>query len=221
MEDIMIKFDDAFVNFKKFRVEPICMEIPKGYIVGIRGRNGAGKTTLLKMILGSYKTMRGRITIDGLDVIKERENVLSKVGLIMEEREFFEEEDAMKNEEYFSVFYENWNREKYKEMLHKMGLSTGQKIRNFSKGERVMYQLAFIAAYQPEVILLDEPTAGLDSVFRQDFLRFLQDFVADYEATILMSTHMEEDLNRIADYIIEVDNGKYNITAMDDFTHGD
>lgn len=204
----MIKFDDAFVSFKNFAIKPVSFEIPKGYIIGVRGKNGAGKTTLLKMILGTYGEMRGKITVDGLDVIKEREKMLSKVGLITEEREFFEEEDAIKNEEYFSVFYENWDKEKYRNMLHKMGLSAGQKIGTFSRGERVMYQLAFMAAYQPEVILLDEPTAGLDSVFRQDFLRILQDFVADYEATILISTHIEEDLDGIADYVIEVDNGK-------------
>ena len=209
VEDVIIKFDDAFVSFKNFAMKPVNLEIPKGYIIGIQGKNGAGKTTLLKMMLGVYERMRGKITIDGLDVVKERENMLSKVGLIMEEREFFEEEDAVKNEEYFSVFYENWDKEKYRKMLKKMGLSAGQKLGRFSKGERVMYQLAFMAAYQPEVILLDEPTAGLDTVFRQDFLRILQDFVADYEATILMSTHIEEDLNGVADYIIEVDNGNY------------
>lgn len=215
MEDIIIKFDDAFVSFKNFAMKPVNLEIPRGYIIGIQGKNGAGKTTLLKMILGAYKEMKGKITIDGLDVVKERGTMLSRIGLIMEEREFFEEEDAVKNEEYFSVFYENWNKERYRKMLHKMGLSFGQKIGTFSKGERVMYQLAFMAAYQPMVILLDEPTAGLDSVFRQDFLRILQDFVADYETTILMSTHIEEDLNRIADYIIKVDNGRYNmVTSM-------
>ena len=207
VEDVIVKFEGAFVSFKNFAMKPVNLEIPKGYIIGIQGKNGAGKTTLLKMMLGAYGGMRGKITIDGLDVVKERENMLPKVGLIMEEREFFEEEDAIKNEEYFSVFYGNWDKERYRKMLKKMGLSFGQKLGAFSKGERVMYQLAFMAAYQPEVILLDEPTAGLDAVFRQDFLRILQDFVAEYEATILMSTHIEEDLNGIADYIIEVDNG--------------
>lgn len=211
MEDIIIKSDNAFVAFKNFEMKPVNLEIPKGYIVGIQGKNGAGKTTLLKMILGTYRKMCGKITVDGLDVIKEHDNMLSKVGLIMEDREFFEEEDAVKNEEYFSVFYENWDGEQYRKMMRKMGLSLGQKIRTFSKGERVMYQLAFMSAYQPEVILLDEPTAGLDCVFRQDFLRILQDVVADYEATILLSTHIDEDLNGIADYIIEVGNGACNM----------
>lgn len=221
MENIIIKFDNAFISFKNFTMKPVNLEIPRGFIIGIQGKNGAGKTTLLKMILGAYKEMRGKITIDGLDVVKERENMLSRVGLIMEEREFFEEEDAVKNEAYFSVFYENWNKERYRKMLKKMGLSFGQKIGTFSKGERVMYQLAFMAAYQPEVILLDEPTAGLDSVFRQDFLRILQDFVADYETTILMSTHIEVDLKGIADYIIEVDDGRYNMVTMDGLMHGE
>lgn len=209
MEDIIIKVDNAFINFRNFAMKPVNLEIPKGYIIGVRGKNGSGKTTLFKMILGSYQKMQGKIMIDGINILKQREKMLQKVGIIMEEREFFEEEDAIKNEEYFSSFYWNWNRERYRKMLRNMGLSFGKKIGTFSKGERVMYQLAFMAAYQPKVILLDEPTAGLDSVFRQDFLRVLQDFVADYETTVLLSTHIEEDLEGIADYIIEVDNGRY------------
>ena len=70
MEDVIIKFDDAFVSFKNFAMKPVNLEIPKGYIIGIQGKNGAGKTTLLKMILGAYEEMRGKITIDGLDVVK-------------------------------------------------------------------------------------------------------------------------------------------------------
>lgn len=208
MEDVMIKMNNATVAFKGFCLEPINLEIPKGYIIGVQGENGAGKSTLLKMILGTYKNMKGSISVDGFDVINDREQVLSRVGVVEEQRAFFEEEDARKNEEYYSAFYDNWDKEMYRNMLKRMGISCGKKIGSLSKGERVKFQLAFAAAYCPKVLILDEPTAGLDPVFREDFLRILQEFVAEFETTVIMSTHIKEDLSKIADYMIEIHDGE-------------
>ena len=92
-------------------------------------------------------------------------------------------------------------------MLQKQGLSSVKSIGALSRGERIKYQLAFSAAYRPWLMVLDEPTAGLDPVFREDFLKTLQDFVADYETTVLLATHLAEDLERVADYIIDVSDG--------------
>ena len=84
-----------------------------------------------------------------------------------------------------------------------------------SKGERIEYQLAFSAAYRPSLLILDEPTAGLDPVFRDDFLKILQDFVADYETTVLLATHLDEDLDKVADYIIDVADGVCTMREAD------
>ena len=92
-------------------------------------------------------------------------------------------------------------------MLKRLNVPLTTRLEKLSKGERVKFQLAFSTAYKPEVLLLDEPTAGLDPVFRDDFLKTLQELVADYETTILLATHLDEDLNKIADYIIDIENG--------------
>lgn len=208
MDNIIIQIKEASVNFKSFALGPLNLSIPKGYIIGIRGVNGAGKSTFLKMILGNFPKMKGEITFNGMDVIKERIKILEETGIVSEEKIFFENEDAIKNEEYFSPFYNNWDKGIYRTMLKKMDISLSQNIGNLSKGERAKYQLAFSAAYKPGLLVLDEPAAGLDPVFRKDFFKLLQEFVAEYQSTILISDNIEENLNQIADFIIAIENGK-------------
>lgn len=191
MEDIIIKIKEASVCFKDFVLEPLSLNIPRGYITCIKGANGAGKSTFLKMILGNFPKMKGQITVNGMDVIKERIQILEKTGVVLDEKIFFENEDAIKNEEYFSPFYKNWDKEIYRSMLKKMNVSPSKNIGNLSKGERAKYQLAFSAAYKPELLVLDEPAAGLDPVFRKDFFKLLQEFVSEYQATILVSDNIE------------------------------
>ena len=211
MEDVMIRMENAAVSFKNFSMSPVNMELPKGYIIGIQGPNGAGKSTLLKMIMGNFKKMQGTIEIDGMDVRKDRRALLEKTGVISVERVFFEDENALKNEAYFGVYYPDWNGEEYRRMLKKLGIPTSRTIHALSAGERIKFQLAFSAAYRPRLLVLDEPTAGLDPVFRDDFLKILQDFVADYETTVLLATHLDEDLDKVADYIIDVTDGTYTL----------
>ena len=150
------------------------------------------------------------------------ENVLGKMDLIeiygflqevMDKEEnngfaFVKDNNGML---YYSDFYNVWDGEIYRDMLNRFNVPTATALRKLSKGERVKFQLAFSAAYKPKVLLLDEPTAGLDPVFRDDFLKTLQELVALYETTILLATHLDEDLNKIADYIIDIENGHCKI----------
>ena len=214
MEESIIRIENAAVQFDKFSIKPAKLEIPKGYVIGIQGDNGAGKTTFLRMLTGSYKKMQGKVYIDNLDVIKHRSEVMKILGMVSGERSFFMEEDARENEKLYSLFYPTWDSEEYHHMLEKLNLPVTKRLGTFSTGEKIKYQLAFAAAYRPKLLLLDEPTANLDSVFRDDFIRILQEFVADYETTILMSTHLQEDLLKIADYIIEMEQGRYEMREV-------
>lgn len=207
MEDIVLNVKNAEVSFNKFKLGPVNIQIPRGFVIGVQGENGAGKSTFLKMLMGKYKNMGGSVLLNGKDVKGCKEYTFNKVGYISDNRRFFEEEEALENESYYADFYDNWDSDRYKEMLKRLNIPMGVKVGSLSKGERVKFQLAFAAAYKPEVLLLDEPTAGLDPVFRDDFLKILQTFVADYETTILLATHLDEDLNKIADYVIDIDNG--------------
>ena len=121
------------------------------------------------------------------------------------------EEDAYENERLYAPFYKNWNSDEYRKMLKNLNINSGRSLGNLSTGEMLKYQLAFAAAYRPQVLLLDEPTANLDPVFRDDFLKILQEFIAEYDMTILMATHLDEDISKIADYIMDVEEGRYSL----------
>lgn len=207
MDDVLVRIENAGVRYKNFSMKSVNLELPRGYIIGVQGPNGAGKSTLLKMILGNIRNMQGTIEVDGIDVRDKKRQFLDRIGVVSEEKMFFEAEDAIKNEAYFSVFYPNWDGNEYRKMLRKLNVFSGKSIRTMAKGERLKYQLAFSAAYRPRLLILDEPTAGLDPVFRDDFLKILTDFVADYETTVLLATHLDEDLNKVADFIIDVVDG--------------
>ncbi len=207
IEDTIIKIEQASVTFKNFVIKPVSMELPKGYIIGIEGPNGAGKSTLIKMLLGRYEKMEGSIQICGLDVLKEREKMLTRIGYVSEENVFFEEYDACDNERLYKDFYECWDSELFKEYLKKFKVSGSTKVGALSKGNKIRFQVAFALAHAPEVLIMDEPTAGLDPVFRTEFYRMLQEIVAENNTTILISTHIQEEMERLADYIICVDSG--------------
>lgn len=211
MEDIVISIQNAAVSFRKFKLGPVNIDIPRGYIIGVQGENGAGKSTFLRMLMGRYKDMNERVLLDNKDVRDSREYTYNRIGYISDKRSFYEMEDAFANEAYYSDFYNVWDGEIYRDMLNRFNVPTATALRKLSKGERVKFQLAFSAAYKPKVLLLDEPTAGLDPVFRDDFLKTLQELVALYETTILLATHLDEDLNKIADYIIDIENGHCKI----------
>lgn len=211
MEDIVISIQNAAVSFRKFKLGPVNIDIPRGYIIGVQGENGAGKSTFLRMLMGRYKDMNERVLLDNKDVRDSREYTYNRIGYISDKRSFYEMEDAFANEAYYSDFYNFWDGEIYRDMLNRFNVPTATALRKLSKGERVKFQLAFSAAYKPKVLLLDEPTAGLDPVFRDDFLKTLQELVALYETTILLATHLDEDLNKIADYIIDIENGHCKI----------
>jgi len=214
MEEQVIVCKDAAVSFKGFQMQPIRLSIPQGYIVGIQGDNGAGKSTFLKMIAGQFPKMRGSILVNGIDVTANRTALLSQIAVVSEQNHFFEDESVQQNEKLLSAYYSNWNQEMFLHWLEVFHIAKGTKVKNLSKGERVKFQMAFAAAHTPKVILLDEPTAGLDPVAREEFLRLLQNFVAEYETTVLLATHLDEDINRIADYLIRIENGQCEMTEL-------
>ena len=214
MEDIIIRIDNAAVQLKDFSIKPSYLEIKRGYIIGIKGDNGAGKTTFLKMLSGEFLNMDGKVYIDNLDVVRNKTEAMKRLGIVTGERTFFMEEDAADNEEHYALLYPDWDTEAYHNMLKMMKLPVSKKLGEYSTGEYIKYQLAFAFAYHPKVLLLDEPTANLDSVYREDFLKLLQEFVAEYETTILMSTHLQEDIMKVADYIIEIHQGSYEMREV-------
>lgn len=207
-EEYLINVNNAAMHFKNYNMPPQNYSIPAGFMIGVVGRNGAGKSTFLKMLQGAYPKMEGSISISGRDAVKDYIEIRKSIGFVSDDKKFFMSENALENEEYFSKFYPDWDSEFYKSVLKDFEVVSTTELGKLSRGQFIKFQTAFALASHPKILLLDEPMANLDPVFRDDYIKFLQSLIADYEITILMATHLKADLEKIADYVIDIERGE-------------
>ena len=180
-------------------------EIKKGFITGFIGKNGMGKTTTIKSLL-SLINYEGEVFVDGEDA--RNLNYLQDVGIIMDDSFLSKEWKISLVNEAMKCGYENWEEEKFFEYVKKFGIEKDKKVRELSRGMKIKLMLSIALSHQANLLILDEPTSGLDPSMRDELTDILKDFVEDENNTVLFSTHITEDLDRIADYIIFIDDGK-------------
>lgn len=214
MEKYCIELHDAGLHKKGFQIEPTTLKIPKGYIICVKGVNGAGKSTFFRMLLGKEKGTFGEIRILEKSIWKDRESILQKVGFISEDNYFYYDEDPLKNELRYASFYTQWNGQVYRDKLKEFDISLSMKINKLSKGNKVRFQLAFALAHSPEILIMDEPTAGLDPVFRTEFYQLLRQLISEEEITVIFSTHLSEEIGEVADYILEIKEGRMEMKEI-------
>ena len=179
----------------KFELRDISFTLPRGYIMGLVGRMGSGKTTLLKSILNPSLIKSGSVEYEG------------QAGFIMEDAPFFAEATLKENMDVFKNLYKNYDEKEFYERLKRVGLEDHKVYGLLSKGEKVRFQFAFAMGHHPRLLLLDEPTSGLDVTFRREFLYMLQEAVEKQMISVIFSTHLTDELERIADFIGGMDNG--------------
>ncbi len=208
MERCVLRVEGLCKSYKDFALEEISFSLEEGYILGIIGRNGAGKTTLMNCILGKTRYDKGSVQICGspeqLHVNMAKENL----GFVMEPGPFFVAETLWRNGELLGPFYKTWNRKAFYRYLREFGLNPDKLYCDLSKGMKTKFQLAFALAHSPKLMVLDEPTGGLDPVFRQEFLRIMQKEVREKMMSVIISTHLTTDLDKVADYVMLMDAGK-------------
>lgn len=197
-------------SYKDFRLKPISFSLEAGYLTGLIGINGAGKTTLINILAGLDRRFEGDVTLDGISLKKNPSAVRQKVSIVSERISFFWDKKPYENGEMLGRYFDSWNMEDFYLWMDRLELPNGQPLYQFSRGMRMKFQLGFAMAHRAEFLLLDEPTAGFDPVFRRDFLKILQD-IRKAGTGLLMSTHITEDLDRIADYILLLDNGELKL----------
>lgn len=195
-------------DFGEFALKNINIELPKGYILGYVGQNGAGKTTTIKLIMNQLKRNSGEIRVFGNEY--EDNEVMYKdiIGFIGDESYFpscFTLKDVINT---LKDFYDSFDENIFKEYVEKWKLPYKKKIKDFSKGMKVKLAFAGVLSRETKLLLLDEPTSGLDPVIRNEVLEILQEYISDGERSVLFSTHITSDLEKIADYLYFIDNGK-------------
>ncbi len=194
-------------SFKDFSLQDISLQLPKGYIMGLIGKNGAGKTTLIKILMGLYLRDSGDITILGMDLKKDGSKIRDKIGVVFDNPLYYD--FSLKSiKKILSPFYSNWDEEKFRKYLEKFDLKIHYKFKKLSRGMKLKFALAIALSHNAELLILDEPTSGLDPVFRIKLLSILQEVIESEGCTILFSSHITSDIEKIADFIAYIKDGK-------------
>ncbi len=212
----VIKIQNLRKEYEEFVLDDISWDVPRGYITGLIGPNGAGKTTTIKLIMNLIESDGGEVKVLGLDHIENDIEIKNRVGYVGEEQFFYEHRSAHWTGKFVSHFFSDWDRERYHELLEEFGIPKKKMIRKFSKGMRVKLSLAIALSHNPDLIILDEPTAGLDPIIRRDVLDSLQSITQNGDKSVLISSHITDDIARIADTITYMINGRIALTAAKD-----
>lgn len=205
---MILEFKNVTGTSKKYALQDINFSLEAGYIMGLAGKNGAGKSTLLDYIMNPKQQYTGEIRIHGINIRENHRYMMNKLGFISDHNLFFLDRTAEQNAEILGVLYEEWDRGIFYQAMKKMELSVKKTVGKMSRGELFKFQTAFAMAHKPAVYLIDEVTAGMDPVFRIDYFKMLQELIADEKASILMTSHIADEIHRKMDYVGIMEDGK-------------
>ena len=206
MEKNNILVRDLCKQFDGFLLDHVSFQVPKGRIVGFIGENGAGKSTTINLILDELKRDDGQIQIFG------KENTISAVkediGVVFDECNFHDVFNVSDIEKILSGVYKSWDSNLYRQYLKKFKIPERKQIGSFSKGMKMKLSIICAMAHKPKLLILDEATTGLDPVVRDEMLDLFLEFIQDEECSIFFSSHITSDIQKIADYVILIHQGK-------------
>lgn len=202
--------------FDGFELQDVSFSLPRGYIMGLIGPNGAGKTTLIRMILNLARPDEGEIKVFGLDSAEDGEAIRVRLGFVHEHPTFYQGLSADRVAGILGSFYPTWNEEDFRRLAGEFGVPLNRKLKTYSQGMLTRFALAVALSHRAELLLLDEPSSGLDPAFRRDLLDRLSGVIEGGGTSVLFSTHLTSDLDRVADYITFLRDGQLQFTSTKD-----
>ncbi len=203
-------------RFEGFALTDVTFSVPRGYVMGLIGPNGAGKTTTLKLILDLVKRDSGAIRVCGMDPAEHGAQVRSRVGFVHDEPMFYRYLTLAQNAALVAPFYRTWDEAAFRRLAAAFELPLQKRFGVCSRGNRKKFALALALSHKAELVLMDEPTSGLDPVFRRELLDTLSTLLQDATASVLFSTHITADLERISDYVTLLQEGRVVFSAVKD-----
>lgn len=203
-----IRVSNLCKNYGSFQLENVSFTLQQGCMMGLIGENGAGKSTTLKLLLNLIKRDSGEISIFGLDPVKEERKIKEQIGVVFDENFFHDVLRAKDIPSILRPIYSNWDDRLYDSLCTRFRLPKAKKIKEYSRGMKMKLAIAAAMAHHPRLLLLDEATSGLDPVMRNEILDLFQEFIQNERNSILLSTHITSDLERVADYITFIHQGK-------------
>jgi len=193
---------------KTFELGPLGLRVPTGAIYGFLGPNGSGKTTTIRLALGLLRPDRGSVRVLGHDVPRQTHQMFARVGYVPERSHLYPTLSVQESLAFHSAFHQRWDAQAARELLETFGLARDTRVGRLSKGETGKLLMLLALAQRPDLLVLDEPTDGLDPVVRRDVLMALIDYVSETGATVFISSHLVHELERICDWIGVMDRGR-------------
>ena len=203
-------------SYEDFALKDVSFVLPKGYIMGFVGQNGSGKTTTIRSILNMAKIDSGKITVFGLDSVTDTIAIKERLGVVFDSLYLAEHLNVKQIEDQLRPFYKDWDSKEFFRRIKAFELPDNKKVGEFSKGMKMKLMIAVALSHKAELIILDEPTSGLDPVARDELLDILTEYIEDENRGVLFSTHITADVERIADYVTILHNGRVWFTGLKD-----
>ena len=218
MEEIknVIELKNVSKDYGDFKLDNISFEVPEGCVCGFIGQNGAGKTTTIQLILDTITRDSGEITLFGKSVDGDSASLREDIGLVFDEMGFHEFLTAKQINTIMKNVYKNWDEVLYFDYLKRFSLPSKKACGSFSRGMRMKLQIATALSHGAKLLIMDEPTSGLDPIVRNEMLQIFREYVVKEDHTILLSSHITGDLEKLADQVVFIDGGRIVIKGNKD-----
>ena len=195
-------------HFHDFTLRDVSVEIPPGSITAFFGPTGAGKTTLMKLLTHQMPASSGMVRVFGLGYDDREKEIKNRIGYVPQEPNYYQDRSVEFNARFAASFFERWDGGAFYRMLDEFKVSRGKAVKRLSRGQKTLFSIALALSHEASLLILDEPTAGLDVILRRTILERLRKFVADGERTVVVSSHITDGLGDIAEYIKFLDDGR-------------
>ena len=204
--EYLLELDNISKKYKRFELQKVSFNIKPGIITGFVGINGSGKSTTIKIIADLIRKDSGIVKFFGVD--REKQCFNEQIGYVMDSSYFYEKQTLKQVKGIISSAYQNWNEHEYRNYMEQFQLEEKQKIQELSKGMKMKFALALALSHNARLLIMDEPTSGLDPLVRNETIKVLEDFIADGTRSVLFSTHITSDLEKVANDIVFIHGGK-------------
>ncbi len=207
MENVL-EIEGLSKSLGDFRLHEVSFALPRGYVMGFIGPNGAGKTTTIKLVMNLMRRDSGEIRVFGLDNRRYEKEIKQRIGFVYDESHFYGELSILDNRRIAASFYRDWDEKVFQQRLGDFDLPAHKKVKDLSRGMRTKFGLALALSHGADFLIMDEPTSGLDPVFRSELMDILRQLMMEENKSVLFSTHITTDLERVADYICFINQGR-------------
>lgn len=218
MEDIknVVELKDVTKDYGDFKLDQVSFTVPEGSVCGFIGQNGAGKTTTIKLMLDVIKADQGEIRLFGENIEKDSARLREDIGVVFDEMGFHEFMTGRDINIMMKNIYKNWDEEMFFDYLKRFSLPSRKQCGDFSRGMRMKLQIAVALSHHAKLLIMDEPTSGLDPIVRNEMLQIFREFVIEEDHTILLSSHITGDLEKLADEVVFINAGKIVLAGNKD-----